>query len=328
VSAPGRPKGEFRSAQHEGTPVSDAAVLLPDVAAALAWARQQGLDRLDAQLLLCHALQQPRTWLIAHADAMLAPAIGQAYIDHCQRRATGEPLAYILGEQEFHGLLLRVTPDVLVPRPDTEVLVDWALALLPTLASPRPRVLDLGTGSGAIALAIAHRHPAAQVTATDISPAALAVAAGNAQRLGLTVATALGPWWQAVANAPLWDLLLSNPPYIAGGDPHLPALRHEPTLALTPGGDGLGALRILVAGAPARLAPGGWLLLEHGCRRGVRVAAHGRLRQGGHPAGHRSPAPLHGRPVGRAFGLIKARNRPGFLTQLAWRPAGIGRSMN
>ena len=256
--------------------MSDADAPLPalsTVGTALAWARQQGLDRPDAQWLLGHALQQSRTWLLAHDDAALLPAIGSVFNDHCRRRAAGEPLAYLVGEKEFHGLRLRVTPDVLVPRPDTELLVDWALALLPTLASAAPQVLDLGTGSGAIALAVAHRHPAAQVTATDLSPAALAVAQGNATRLGLVIETGIGPWWSAVAADRRWDLVLSNPPYIAGGDPHLPALRHEPTLALTPGGDGLGALRDIIAGAPARLAPGAWLLLEHGWDQAEAVAA-------------------------------------------------------
>ena len=253
--------------------MSDDAAALADVAKALAWACQQGLDRLDAQLLLGHLLQQGRPWLIAHDDAALAPALAAAYRDACQRRAAGEPLAYIVGEREFHGLLLRVTPAVLVPRPDTELLVDWALEMLPGLATAVPKVLDLGTGSGAIALAIVHRHPAAQVTATDLSPAALAVAQGNATRLGLIIETRAGRWWQAVAPDHRWHLVLSNPPYIAGGDPHLPALRHEPLLALTPGGDGLDALREIIAGAPGRLSPGGWLLLEHGWDQASAVAA-------------------------------------------------------
>ena len=170
----------------------------------------------------------------------------------------------MLGQREFHGLMLQVGPDVLIPRPDTETLVDWALDLLPTLGGDRPRVLDLGTGSGAIALAVAHRFPAADVTATDLSRAALAVAQVNADRLGLALAWAEGAWWQALAPAARFDLVLSNPPYIAVDDPHLPALQHEPLLALTPGGDGLGALRDIIRGAPPRLAAGGWLLLEHG----------------------------------------------------------------
>ena len=253
--------------------MSDAAAAPATVAAALAWARQQGLDRLDAQLLLVHLLEQGRTWLIAHDDAALPPATALAYRSACQRRAAGEPLAYIIGEREFHGLRLQVSPAVLVPRPDTELLVDWALALLPGLPTATPRVLDLGTGSGAIALAVAHRHPAAQVSATDLSPAALAVAQANASRLGLRIATRAGRWWQAVAADGHWDLVLSNPPYIAAGDPHLPALHHEPLLALTPGGDGLGALREIVAGAPRYLSPGGWLLLEHGWDQASAVAA-------------------------------------------------------
>jgi release factor glutamine methyltransferase len=234
------------------------------VARALAWAQTQGLDRLDAQLLLGHLLQQGRGWLIAHDDHPLPAAMAQAFESGCQRRAAGEPLAYVLGEREFHGLTLQVSPAVLVPRPDTETLVDWALELLLSLQTIHPRVIDLGTGSGAIALAVAHRHPAASVIATDLSADALAVARANARHLGLRVAFAEGAWWAAVPADARYELVLSNPPYIAGDDAHLPALRHEPLLALTPGGDGLDALREIVAGAPAHLAPGGWLLLEHG----------------------------------------------------------------
>ncbi|MDT7837511.1 peptide chain release factor N(5)-glutamine methyltransferase [Aquabacterium sp. OR-4] len=244
----------------------------PSVREALAQAAALGLDRIDAHALLGHALQRPRAWLIAHDADPLPPEAARAFATACHQRADGVPVAYLLGEREFHGLALQVTPDVLVPRPDTETLVDWALALLPALGAA-PRVLDLGTGSGAIALAVAHRHPAAQVLATDLSPAALAVAQGNAQRLGLPVAWAQGTWWQAVAAGACFDLVLSNPPYIAGDDPHLPALRHEPRLALTPGGDGLDAYRAIVAGAAAHLAPGGWLLFEHGFDQAAPVAA-------------------------------------------------------
>ena len=243
------------------------------VARALAWAQTQGLDRLDAQLLLGHLLQQGRGWLIAHDDHPLPADTALAFAEGCRRRAAGEPLAYVLGEREFHGIKLQVSPAVLVPRPDTETLVDWALELLPTLATAQPRVIDLGTGSGAIALAVAHRHPAASVLATDLSPDALAVARANAMRLGLPVAFAEGAWWAAVPADARYELVLSNPPYIAGDDAHLPALRHEPLMALTPGGDGLGALRQIVASAPAHLAPGGWLLLEHGWDQAETVAA-------------------------------------------------------
>ena len=244
------------------------------VGQALVRARALGLDRLDAQRLLGHQLQRERAWLIAHDDAELDAAAATAFAQACQRRADGEPLAYLTGERGFHGLILQVTPAVLVPRPDTETLVDWALDLLRLWPPvPPPRVLDLGTGSGAIALAVAHRHPPAQVSATDLSPTALAVAQANGQRLGLAVDFKRGSWWQALPDAVRFDLVLSNPPYIAGDDPHLAALRHEPTLALTPGGDGLAALREIIAGAPAHLAPGGWLLLEHGWDQATAVAA-------------------------------------------------------
>jgi release factor glutamine methyltransferase len=244
------------------------------VADALARARALGIDRLDAQLLLGHQIGQSRSWLIAHGDDALAPADELAYLQLLQRRADGEPLAYLVGEREFHGLMLTVTPAVLVPRPDTECLVDWALDLMAEQATPR--VLDLGTGSGAIALALAHRQPAASLTATDCSAEALAVARANAARHGLQVHFHHADWWDGVGG-PAFDLVVSNPPYIAGEDPHLGALRHEPQLALTPGGDGLGALRRIVAGAPAHLRPGGWLLLEHGYDQGaaVRQLLHG-----------------------------------------------------
>ena len=231
------------------------------VAQALAQARALGLDRLDAQLIVAARLAQSRSWVIAHDDAVLDVAQAAAIEAWFTRRAAGEPLAYLVGEKEFHGLLLHVDPHVLVPRPDTEVLVDWALELLASRASAR--VVDLGTGSGTIALAVKHACPAATMLATDASPAALAVARANAQRLGLDVAFAQGSWWSATAGAS-FDLVLSNPPYIAGGDPHLAALKHEPTLALTPGGDGLDALRDIVRGASAHMTPGAWLLLEHG----------------------------------------------------------------
>lgn len=233
------------------------------VGAALAQARALGLDRLDAQLLLAKALQQPRAWLLAHDEVALSPAQHQVFVDGCRRRADGEPLAYVLGEREFHGLMLQVGPAVLVPRPDTETLVDWALQLLATPLAERPEVADLGTGSGAIALALKHRHPAAQVCAVDCSAAALDVARANGARHGLQVDWRGGDWWQPLQGR-RFHLVASNPPYVAGDDPHLAALHHEPALALTPGGDGLAALATIVDGAAAHLRDGGWLLLEHG----------------------------------------------------------------
>lgn len=232
------------------------------VAQALQDARTLGVDRLDALMLLANTLTCSRTWLLAHDDAELNEAQATHLRRYFARRATGEPLAHLLGEKEFHGLTLHVNSNVLVPRPDTEVLVDWALELLANTTA-RPGVVDLGTGSGAIALAVKHGHPAATVVASDVSPAALEVARANARRLALDVEFIEGSWWQAVQQR-RFQLALSNPPYIAGGDQHLAALSHEPTLALTPGGDGLGALRSIVAGAAAHLEPGGWLLLEHG----------------------------------------------------------------
>ena len=228
---------------------------------ALSAARAAGIERLDAQWLLEHLLQRPRSWLVAHDETPLTAAQTQAFHAGLARRAAGEPLAYITGERLFCGLALQVTPDVLVPRPETELLVDWALELLPDEAPDG--IADLGTGSGAIALALQRARPHARVTASDSSAAALAVAQANARRLGLPVRFVQGSWWAPLAGQ-RFALAVSNPPYIAGDDPHLAALGHEPRGALTPEGDGLAALRLLVAGAPAHLQPGAWLLLEHG----------------------------------------------------------------
>lgn len=231
------------------------------VADALTHARRLGVDRLDAQLLLSHCLGRSRTWLIAHDDADMAAAGEMAFMQLAAQRAAGMPLAYLVGEREFHGLRLVVTPDVLVPRPDTEVLVDWALDLLQ--GHTAPRVLDLGTGSGAIAIALAHCRGDARVTATDIDCAALDVARANAAAHGVAVRFEQGPWWSPLRDQ-TFDLVVSNPPYIAADDPHLDALSHEPRAALTPGGDGLDALRQIIVGATLHLHAGAWLLLEHG----------------------------------------------------------------
>jgi release factor glutamine methyltransferase len=175
------------------------------------------------------------------------------------------PLAYLLGEREFHGLRLRVSPDVLVPRPETEILVDWALALLRGALGglSTPEVADLGTGSGAIALAVKHAHAAARVFAVELNEAALGVARDNALAHRLEIDWLIGDWWRPL-DGRRFHLVLANPPYVADGDKHLSDLRHEPAMALTPGGDGLGAIETIVRGAPAHLHGGGWLLLEHG----------------------------------------------------------------
>jgi release factor glutamine methyltransferase len=241
---------------------------------ALAQAATWGLDRRDAQWLLAHVMGQERVWLLTHDDQALTADQALAWSGLVHRRAAGEPHAYLVGEREFHGLKLQVSPAVLVPRPDTETLVDWALELLATdlAANAAPEVIDLGTGSGAIALAVKHRCPGAQLTALDASPAALAQARSNAQGLHLNVNFQPSDWWQAVAGQ-RFALALSNPPYIAEGDPHLAALSHEPQLALTSGADGLDAIRRIVADAPPHLWPGAWLLLEHGWDQAAAVRA-------------------------------------------------------
>ena len=242
------------------------------VAAALALARALGVERLDAQWLLAHHLGKPRSWLLAHDTDTLPAGVAATMLADLQRRAGGVPLAYLTGTREFHGLALHVTPDVLDPRPDTEILVDWALELLggDLAMVALPQVVDLGTGSGAIALAVKHGCPRANVRALDASTAALAVAGANGERLGLAVGWLASDWWSALPPPPV-HLALSNPPYIAASDPHLPTLRHEPAAALTPGGDGLGALAAVIAGAVDHVLPGGWLLLEHGYDQGGAV---------------------------------------------------------
>lgn len=222
------------------------------------------LDRVDAFALLGHVLQRERAWLITHDEQTLTPQEAAQFEQLCARRQRGEPVAYLVGEREFHGLRLAVSPAVLVPRPDTETLVDWAVEVLAQAEAARPaQVLDLGTGSGAIALAVRQAWPHCHMTAVDLSPAALAQAQANGERLGIPVHWRQGSWWEAVAGQ-RFDLVLSNPPYIAEGDPHLAALQHEPRMALTSGADGLDDLRRIIAEAPAHLNPGGALLLEHG----------------------------------------------------------------
>jgi release factor glutamine methyltransferase len=273
--------------------------------------------RIEARMLLCRALGDvPRAWLIAHEDDAVHPAQQLAFEALLQRRLSGEPIAYLLGEREFFGLMFNVTPATLIPRPETELLVELALqrcgrvaasppgahrpppcgGVPPMHPSPQPsgetpshstrpsknndqvagysacgrgglfRVLDLGTGSGAIALSIAHERPVATVLACDASQAALDIARKNAQRLGVANVAFMQSDWYAALDAQRFDLIVSNPPYVAIGDPHLQQgdLRFEPASALASGPDGLEDIRRIVAEAPAHLQPGGWLLLEHG----------------------------------------------------------------
>ena len=244
----------------------------PTLAQALHQARTLGLERIDAQMLLLHALDRPdagRAWLLAHDTDALEPAVQEAFMALCQRRAAGEPVAYLTGRKEFYGLQLAIDARVLDPRPDTETLVDWALEVIAPL--PAPSVVDLGTGSGAIALALQHQRPTAQVLAVDASADALAVAQANAQRLALPVQFELGHWLNGVKGR--FDAIVSNPPYIAAADPHLTALTHEPLQALASGADGLDDIRTIVAQAPVHLQPGGWLLLEHGHDQAEAVSA-------------------------------------------------------
>ena len=249
---------------------------------ALQQAQALGLARIDAQMLLLHVLARTgagRAWLITHDQDALDAAQARSYADLCTRRLAGEPVAYLTGRKEFYGLALAVDARVLDPRPDTETLVDWALEHMPTHGSTTCRVVDLGTGSGAIALALQSQRPAASLWAVDASADALAVARANAQRLALPVRFAHGSWLQPLAEQAPFDLIVSNPPYIRDTDPHLAALTHEPLSALASGADGLADLRAIIAQSPARLAPGGWLLLEHGWDQAEAVA--GLLRDAG-----------------------------------------------
>ena len=225
---------------------------------------------LDAQLLLAHVLAVPRTRLKSHPEDLPDPSCTQHYRGLLARRAAGEPLAYLTGSRDFWSLRLRVTPAVLIPRPETELLVERALALR---TAADGRVADLGTGCGAVALALASERPRWHVVATDACADALAIAHANAAALRLSrVEWRHGDWYQPLLDE-RFDLLVSNPPYVAQDDPALAtsSLRHEPPRALTPGLDALSCLRTLVRGAPRHLAPEGWLLLEHGATQGAEV---------------------------------------------------------
>ena len=216
-----------------------------------------GIDSREARLLLAAATGFSEASVLAHPERQIPLEVQRSFSEMAARRAAGEPVAYILGRKEFYGLDLVVTPAVLIPRPETELLVDLALARKPA------SVVDIGTGSGAIALALKRHLPAARVVATDASAAALEVARRNAVRLALDVELRHGRWFEPLAGE-RFEAIICNPPYIVADDPHLAGLHYEPRFAIVAGADGLDGFRMLARGAPDHLLPGGWLLLEHG----------------------------------------------------------------
>ena len=241
-----------------------------NITQALAHAKTLGLDHLEAQTLLLHVLGRDlhdRAWLLLHDLDELSLDSSQAFNTLVQRRLKHEPIAYLTGSQDFHSLKLLVDQRVLVPRPDTETLVDWALSL----DLEEAQVLDLGTGSGAIALALKHARPSWALSAVDASADALVVASSNAQALSLAVNFVHSNWFAKLPGK--FDLIVSNPPYIAEGDSHLPALNAEPSQALVSGADGLNDIRHIIQEAPKHLHSGAWLLLEHGFDQAPQVCA-------------------------------------------------------
>jgi release factor glutamine methyltransferase len=233
---------------------------------------QSGLDVREARILLAAASGFSQAAVLAFAERALSADCAERFADFVARRRRGEPVAYILGEQEFYGLRLAVTPAVLIPRPETELLVDLALE------REFGRAVDLGTGCGAIALALKQQRPAARLIGVDASAAALAVARRNGVKLALEVDWRHGRWCEPL-GAERYDLIVANPPYVAEGDPHLAALSHEPAQALVAGADGLAAIRVITAQAPAHLSAGAWLLIEHGM--GQDAAVRSLLRSAG-----------------------------------------------
>jgi release factor glutamine methyltransferase len=244
--------------------------LPPTVSAALA---VSGLVPMEAKILLVHVLGRDRAWLAAHRDAELEPAKARAFDALVRRRIEGEPIAYLVGQREFFGLDLEVTPDALIPRPETELLVTLACGWL--AADQEARVLDLGSGSGAVALAIAHARPCAFVTAIDVSTRALSLARRNAQQLSIANVEFVESDWFSSLPLERFALIVANPPYVARDDPHLAEgdLRFEPERALVSGHDGLDATRAIVARAPSFLAPGARIALEHGLDQASAVRA-------------------------------------------------------
>ena len=248
-----------------GEPPVDTAPTLDDLI------QHSQLPRAEARRLLASLTGQPLTWFMAHGDDPADPDLAARFQALAERRRAGEPLAYLLGQQEFYGRPFAVSPAVLIPRADTETLVETALEQLLLQRQQRRAVplslLELGTGSGIIAITLALEAPDTEVHTVERSPEALAVARQNAKALGADhIHWHAGSWWQALASPRRFDLIVSNPPYIAANDHHLQQgdLRFEPPQALAAGPDGLDDLRILIGGAPAHLTPGGWLLLEHG----------------------------------------------------------------
>ena len=248
-----------------GEPAVDTAPSIDDLI------RHSQLPRAEARRLLACLTGQPLTWFMAHGDDPADPDIAARFQALAERRRAGEPLAYLLGQQEFYGRPFAVSPAVLIPRADTETLVETALEQLTLLRQQRRAVplslLELGTGSGIIAITLALEAPDTEVHAVERSPEALAMAQQNAKALGADrIHWHAGSWWQALASPRHFDLIVSNPPYIAANDHHLQQgdLRFEPPQALAAGPDGLDDLRIIIGGAPTHLNPGGWLLLEHG----------------------------------------------------------------
>jgi release factor glutamine methyltransferase len=234
---------------------------------ALTAARQQ-IDRLDARLLLQYATGCSHTDLLARPETPVSAPAHAQFAEWIERRAAGEPLAYLVGETEFRGRVFQVSPAVLIPRPETEVLIDLALEKLRGLAAPR--VLDLGTGSGIVAISLALEYPSATVVAVDLAKEIISVARNNTGRLSANIDFRQGDWFAPVAGEH-FDLIVSNPPYVAAGNPHLErdGLPFEPRLALTDGADGLTCIRRIVSAAPSFLNEGGWLLFEHGYDQGA-----------------------------------------------------------